>query len=39
MAEIQNMIKDNEDPKPPTYFDFEPLLKSVKLFIECDANT
>lgn len=35
--EINNMMKEYEDVKPPSHFDFEPFLKALKLFVECDS--
>jgi hypothetical protein len=31
-------MKALEDVKPPEHFDFEPFLKSIKLFTECDSS-
>jgi len=39
IQDLQNQMKDNEEPKAPSYFDFEPFLKAVKLFTECDGTT
>lgn len=35
--ELNNQLKEFEEVKPPSHFDFEPFLKALKLFVECDA--
>lgn len=38
LQELNNQIKEFDDIQPPTHFDFDPFLKAIKLFVDCDAN-